>query len=150
MKKKLWGEDVSHFLKSLLNLIQYCFYFMFCLFDLEVCWILASWPGVKHILCIGKWSLNHWTTTPVFLGFPFGSGGKESARNAADLCLIPGLWRSPGEGKGYPFQYSDLENSTDSIVHGVTKSRTWLSDFHFHFSLSTNVLRTKEQWLNVC
>ena len=46
--------------------------------------------------------------------------------------MIPGLGRSPGEGKGYPLQYSSLENSTDCIVHGVTESRTQLSDFHFH------------------
>ena len=51
--------------------------------------------------------------------------------NAGDLGLIPGLWRSPGEGKGYPLQHSDLENSMDCIVHGVAKSRTGLSDFHF-------------------
>ena len=62
--------------------------------------------------------------TPVFLGFPFGSAGKESAYNAGDLGLIPGLGRSAGEGKGYPLQYSGLENSMDCIVHGVTKSRT--------------------------
>ena len=42
-----------------------------------------------------------------------------------------GLGRCPGEGKGYPLQYSGLENSMDCIVHGVTKSRTQLSDFHF-------------------
>ena len=72
--------------------------------------------------------------TPVFLGFPGGSDGKESACNAGDLGSIPGLGRSPGEGKGYPLQYSGLENSMDCIVHGVTKSRTRLSDFHsFHF-----------------
>ena len=50
-----------------------------------------------------------------------------------DLGSIPGLGRFPGEGKGYPLQYSGLENSMDSILHGVTKSRTRLSDFHFHF-----------------
>ena len=44
------------------------------------------------------------------LGFPYGSAGKESACNAGDLRLIPGLGRSPGEGKGYPLQYSCLEN----------------------------------------
>ena len=71
--------------------------------------------------------------TPVFLGFPCGSAGKESACNAGDLGLILGLRRSPGKGKGYPLQYSGLENSIDCIVHGVTKSRTELSDFHFHF-----------------
>ena len=60
-------------------------------------------------------------TTPVFLGFPCGSAGKESACNVGDLGSIPGLGRSPGEGKGYPLQYSGLENSMDYIVHGVTK-----------------------------
>ena len=48
-----------------------------------------------------------------------------------DLGLISGLGRSPGEGKGYPLQYSGLENSMGCIVHGVTKSQTQLSDFHF-------------------
>ena len=51
--------------------------------------------------------------TPVFLGFPCGSAGKESAWNVGDLGLIPGLGRSPGEGKVYPLQYSGLENSMD-------------------------------------
>ena len=71
------------------------------------------------------------------MGFPCGSAGKESACNAGDLGLIPGLGRSPGEGKGYSLQYSGLENSMDCIVHGVTKSRTQLSDFHFHYGLDT-------------
>ena len=43
------------------------------------------------------------------MGFPCGSAGKESASNAGDLGLIPELGRSPGAGKGYPLQYSDLE-----------------------------------------
>ena len=60
-------------------------------------------------------------------GFPCGSAGKESACNAGDLGLIPELGRSPGEGKGYPLQYSGLENFMDCIVHGVSKSQTWLS-----------------------
>ena len=64
------------------------------------------------------------------MGFPCVSDGKESACNVGDLGSIPGLGRSPGEGKGYPFQYSDLENSKDCIVHGVAKSQTQLSDFH--------------------
>ena len=68
------------------------------------------------------------------LGFPCGSAGKESSQ-AGDLDSIPGLGRSPGEGKGYPLQYSGLENSMDSVVHGVAKSRTGPSDFHFHFLL---------------
>ena len=65
------------------------------------------------------------------MSFPGGSDSKESACNARDLGLIPGSGRSPEEGKGYPVQYSGLENSVDCIVHGVTKSQTQLSDFHF-------------------
>ena len=63
---------------------------------------------------------------------PDNSVGKESTCNARDLGLIPGLGRSPGEGKGYPLKYSGLENSMDCIciAHGVTKSRTQLSNFH--------------------
>ena len=61
---------------------------------------------------------------PILLvGFPGGSAGKESASTAGDLGLIPGLGRSPGEGEGYPLQYSGLENSMDCIVHGVAESR---------------------------
>ena len=67
----------------------------------------------------------------IFRDFPGGSAGKKSACNAGDLGSIPGLGRSPGEGKGYPLQYSGLENSMDCKVHGVPKNRTQLSDFHF-------------------
>ena len=66
------------------------------------------------------------------MGFPCDSAGKESACNMGDLGSIPGLGRSPREGKGYLLQYSGLENSMDCIVHGVTKSWTRLSDFHVH------------------
>ena len=62
--------------------------------------------------------------TPVFLGFPCGSAGKESACNVGDLGSIPGLERSPEEGKGYPLQCSGLENAMDCIVHGVAKNQT--------------------------
>ena len=70
------------------------------------------------------------------LGFPGGSDGKESAHNGGDLGSIPGLGRSPGEGNGYPLWYSCLENFMDrgawqATVHGVAKSRTQMSDFHF-------------------
>ena len=63
-------------------------------------------------------------------GFPCGSSGKESTCNAGDLGSIPGLRRSPGEGKGYLLQYSGLENTMDCRVHGVAKSQTRLSNFH--------------------
>ena len=77
--------------------------------------------------------------TPLILGFPGGSAGKESACNVGDLGSIPGLGRSPSEGKGYPFRYSGLENSMDCIVRGVTKSQTQLSDFHFfHLGIDMN------------
>ena len=59
------------------------------------------------------------------------SEGKESACHAGDLGSVPGLGRSPGEGDSYSLQYSGLGNSMDCIVHGVTKSRTHLSNFHF-------------------
>ena len=55
------------------------------------------------------------------------------ACNVGNLGSVPGLGRSSGEGKGYPLQYSGLENSMDCTVYGVAKSQTPLSDFHFHF-----------------
>ena len=66
----------------------------------------------------------------IMQGFPDSSVGKESVCSAGDPGLIPGLGRSPGEGKGCPLQNSGLENSMDCIVHGVIKSRTWPRDFH--------------------
>ena len=73
---------------------------------------LTSWSGLRGLFLY----------TPVFSDFPCGSAGKESSCNGGDLGSIPGLGRSPGEEKGYPLQYSDLENSTDSVVYGVAKS----------------------------
>ena len=87
-------------------------------------------PGIKprfptksiHLQCRRPW-FDSWVkkicwrrdrlATPVFLDFPCGSAGKQPACNAGDLCSIPGLGKSPGEGKGFPLQYSDLENSMD-------------------------------------
>ena len=66
-----------------------------------------------------------------FTGFPGASDGKDSACNAGNSGLIPGLGRSPGGGIGYPLQYSCLENHRgvwQAVVHGVAKSRAWLSD----------------------
>ena len=87
---------------------------------------LAKIPWIRDML-----------PTPGFLGFPSDSDGKESAWDVGDLASIPGLGRYPGEGKGYPLQYSDLENSMDrgawwAMVHGVSKSKEsdmteWLS-----------------------
>ena len=74
----------------------------------------------------------------IYAFHPGGSDGKESACSAGSSGLIPGLGRSPGEGNVYPLQYSCLENSMDrgawqATVHGVAKSWTWLSYWHFHF-----------------
>ena len=79
-----------------------------------------SWPGDQT-----------WVSWREADCFPCGSAGKESACNAGDVGSIPGLVRSPGEGKGYLLLYSGLENSMDCIAHGVTKSQTRLSDFHY-------------------
>ena len=68
-------------------------------------------------------------------GFPCGSASKETTCNAGDLGSVPELGRCPGEEKGYPLQYSGLENSMDCIVHGVTKSQTQLSNFHFNVNV---------------
>ena len=97
---------------------------------------------VKNLPAMQETLFNSWVgqicwrrerlPTSVFLGFPGGSAGKESACSAGDLGSIPGLGRSPEEGKGYPLQYFGLENSMDCIIHEVTKSQIWLSDFHFH------------------
>ena len=78
----------------------------------------------------------------MFLGFPPGSAGKESACDARDLGSIPGSGRSPGEGKGYPLQCSGLENSMDSVVSGVAKSWTRLSDFHLLFTFILSLFYT--------
>ena len=68
-----------------------------------------------------------------FLGFLGELDSKESTCNVGYLGSIPGLERSLGEGNGYPVPYSGLENSKDSIGHGVAESQTRLSDFHCHF-----------------
>ena len=78
--------------------------------------------------------------TPVFLGFPGGSDGKECTCGAGDMCSILRLGRSPGEENGYPLQYSCLENSMDrgawwATVHGVAKSQTQLSDLIINWSI---------------
>ena len=66
-------------------------------------------------------------------GFPGSSAGKESICTVGDLGSIPGLGRSPGDGKGYPIQYSGLENS---IVYWVAKCQTRLNDFHFGYRVN--------------
>ena len=81
--------------------------------------------------------LMYWGASMLGACFPGGSDGKASACNVGDLGSISGLGRSPGEGNGNLLQYCCLENSMDggiwwATVHGVTKSRTWLSNFTFY------------------
>ena len=90
------------------------------------CWNLCS---SLQLLYKPKWRDGQ----TKFLGFPGGSEGKESTGNAGELALNRGSRRSPGEENGKPLQYSFLENSMDrgarqALVHGVAKSRTWLSN----------------------
>ena len=77
------------------------------------------------------------------MGFPCGSADKESSCNVGDLGSIPGLGRFPREGKGYPLQYSGLENSVDCIAPRVTKSWPRLSNFLFYFQLHIVTLFAK-------
>ena len=94
------------------------------------CNVLVCPSGTVVIACI-KMLLSKYYFPPGKLLYPQGflAGSEESACNAGDLGLIPGLERSPGEGNGNPLQYSWLENSMDrgawrATVHGVTESQT--------------------------
>ena len=82
----------------------------------------TAWDALLLIIMLYFWSFSY---------FPASSVGKESACNSGDPGSIPGSGRSAGEGIGYPLQYSNLENSMDCTVHGVTESQTGMSDFHF-------------------
>ena len=108
----LWGSLVCcHFC------FTPCLWVRSCIFTIDIS-SLQVYLGIFYITMIFCDNIY------VFWGFPDGSAGKESACNVGS---IPGLGRSPGQGKGYPLQYSGLEDSMDCIVHGVAKSRTWLS-----------------------
>ena len=80
---------------------------------------------------ISSWIFSIFVAT--YMGFPWWLSWYRICLNEGDLGWIPGLGRSPGEEKDYPLQYSSLENSMDYVVHGITKSWTRLSNFHFHF-----------------
>ena len=92
--------------------------------------------GYLHLQCSHPRSVFIFIHIFPYLGLPCSSNGKESACDARDQGLIPGSGRSSGEGNGNPLQYSCLGNSMDrgawqATVHGVTKSRTRLSNQHF-------------------
>ena len=95
-------------------------------------WALSSPAAEITITCTSAGVIVFACLCRALLGWGFlcGLAGKESACNAGHLGSIPGLERSPGEGKGYPLQYSGLEKSMDYTVHGVANSQTRLSDFH--------------------
>ena len=84
------------------------------------------------------------------LNIPGGSAGQDSACNVGDLGSIFELGRYPGEGNGYPLQYSGLENAMDCTVQGVAKSRTeqlshsLLNILHFIYQLDLHKAREKE------
>ena len=82
-------------------------------------------------------------------GFPCGLADKDSICNVGDLGSIPGLGRSPGEGKCHPLQYSGLENSTDCIVHGIAKSQTRLSEFYFTSSEYSGLISLRIDWFDL-
>ena len=90
-------------------------------------------PSLFSAPCCSRPSIIMLADFPYLLSFPGGSAGKESTCNAGDLGLITVVGRSPGEGNSSPLQDSGLDDSMDCIVHGVAKSWTQLSDFHFHF-----------------
>ena len=85
----------------------------------------------------------------IYRGLPDSSVGKETVCNAGDPGSIPGLGRYPGKGKDYPLQYSGLENSMDCIVHGITKSCTRLSNFHFHSDISTTEKKKDNKTISI-
>ena len=94
-----------------------------------------------------------WYVPLIFLFYPLSSegflddlAGKESASNVGDLGSFPELGRFPGGGNCYPLQYSGLENSMDCIVHGVTKSWTWLSGFHIYSEHKAFLLLWARSW----
>ena len=103
------------------NLINICYIEMYFVLEIQV--------NVEDLGTL--YTITILVSGSLLQGFPCGSVGNEPACNAGDLDSIPGLGRSLGEGKGYPLQYPGLENSMNCIVHGVTNSRTRLSDFHF-------------------
>ena len=129
---------------------DYCNFLLFISLSLSFSFFLLL--SVPSFLCFtvfwyqGNSSIIKWiwispTSSLVkSLGFPCGSAGKESVCNSGDLGFFPGLGKSPGEGNGYPLQYSGLENSTDCIVHGVAKSHIWLSDFHDLFQFLEDIV----------
>ena len=109
-------------------------FFPITLTQMQAAWIssllkrfIPCWSKVQIYLQLIHWRRGR-LSAPLFLGFPCGSAGKESACHARDLGSIPRLGRSPGEGKGCPLQYSSLENSMD-YTWGLSLGLEWKLTF---------------------
>ena len=95
------------------------------------------WLTDHYILwCIWWYMVYFWHPCGAVVENPFAS-----AKDVRDVGSVPGLGRSPGAGNGNPLQYSCLDNFMDrgawqAVVHGITKSQTWLSDEHYTFTLN--------------
>ena len=127
---------ISNFLEEISSLSHSIVFLYFFALITEEDFLIS--PCYSLELCIQR----------VYLPLSCGSAGKESACNGGDLGSIPGLGRSPGEGKGYPLQYSGLENSMDCILHGVTKSWTHLSNFLvFWLPLNHSLVSSRLYWI---
>ena len=109
----------------------YCYYISSVDSSALLEWISRVGKLHNFLKMLETWKIYVKFTGKKKLGFLDSSVAKESACNARDPSLVPGLERSPGEGKGYPLQYSGLENSMDCVDHGLMNSWTWLRDFHF-------------------
>ena len=101
-----------------------------------------SWPNTwlsgEYLMCTLRMLillLDLWKV--LYMGFPCGSAGKESACSSGDLGLIPRLGRSPGEGKGYPLQYSGLENSTIQSMGSQRVGHDWATFTFIHVRVVT-------------
>ena len=129
-----WWAAVHGLTKSQKRLSNFPFTFHFYALEKEMAthssvlaWRIPGTGELGGLPSMGSHRVGHYCSdlaaAAAAAGFPRGSNGKESC-NAGDLGLIPGLERSPGEGKGNPLQYSGLENSMDCIAHVVAKSQT--------------------------
>ena len=115
-------------------------------------WVSTLHQLVKVLELQIQYQSIQWIFRVDFLGLTglvsFGCpDGKESPCNAGDLGSIPGLERSPGEGEGYPLQYSGLGNSMDCIGNGVTQSQTRLSVNAVHILLYCKAFVVRRSWL---
>ena len=111
-------------------------------------WLVKNPPAMQEIL-VQSWVRKIcWRRDrlpiPVFLGFPCDSAGKESTCNVGDLGSVSGLGRSPGEGKGYPLQYSGLENL--GLSGSQTVGHKWAT-FSFTFILNHNIRAVYDKWI---